>query len=67
MAKMAVCKTHKDCFAYRDGNCVSLSDNDFGGRECPFFKSKKEVSWDEIQAACAAYAESHGGKEEVGK
>jgi Fe-S-cluster containining protein len=51
-----------DCFANKDGRCVSLKDNNFGGRDCPFYKSNKEVSRDEIEASCRAYAESHGGE-----
>ena len=62
MAKMAICN-RTDCFACADNKCRSLSDNNFKG-ECSFFKKKKDGDWDEIQAACKAYAESHGGDEE---
>ncbi len=62
MASVAKCDKHMDCFANKDGRCVSLKDNNFGGRDCPFYKSNKEVSRDEIEASCRAYAESHGGE-----
>ena len=32
----------RGCFAYREGHCDCLSDTDFGGRGCPFFKSVKQ-------------------------
>lgn len=28
----------RGCFACRNGVCEILTDNDFGDRECPFFK-----------------------------
>lgn len=31
-----------NCFANNEGRCNCLSDSDFGGRKCPFFKTKKE-------------------------
>lgn len=60
------CNTHKDCFAHKDGRCVCLNDNDFGGRDCPFYKSGSRTSMDEIRAACRLYAEAHGGSREGG-
>ena len=30
----------KDCRACYDGLCMVLNDNDFGERECPFYKEK---------------------------
>ena len=36
----------KSCFAYRDGHCDCLSDTDFNGRGCPFFKSMKQYEED---------------------
>ena len=31
-----------DCHACRDGRCVALSDTDFGSRDCPFYRNKRE-------------------------
>lgn len=36
---MPECKVHGDCFANRRGVCTCLKDNDFGGRDCPFYKT----------------------------
>jgi hypothetical protein len=33
----------KDCAACFDGNCVALTETDFGDRECPFFKTVAQV------------------------
>lgn len=39
-----VCTNVKeDCFAFLKGKCRALSNGDFKGRECPFYKSKEEV------------------------
>ena len=32
----------KDCFANVKGTCSILTDTNFGKRECPFFKPKKD-------------------------
>ena len=32
----------RSCAAYKTGYCNALSDTDFGGRECPFYKSEKQ-------------------------
>lgn len=37
-AEMPKCRMHGDCFANRGGVCICLKDNDFGGRDCPFYK-----------------------------
>ena len=61
-----MCLDHWDCFANKNGKCVSLTDNDFGGKSCPFFKSNDEISLEQITAECKAYAllyEGRGGKE----
>lgn len=34
--------SRKDCFANREGCCSVLSNNDFGKRPCPFYKTKEE-------------------------
>lgn len=31
------------CFACEGGHCTALTDNDFGGKMCPFFKNKAHV------------------------
>lgn len=38
MGNVAICKAHRDCFANRAGICACLKNNDFGRRECPFYK-----------------------------
>lgn len=37
------CGAHGDCFANRGGACTCLKDNDFGGRDCPFYKPADAV------------------------
>lgn len=32
----------RGCFSYQDGHCGCLSDTDFGGRACPFFKTVRQ-------------------------
>ena len=36
----------KGCFSYQEGRCQCLSDTDFGGRACPFFKTVKQYEKD---------------------
>ncbi len=43
MVKTTVCARHGDCFANQDGRCACLKDNDFGGRDCPFYKPADTV------------------------
>ena len=31
-----------DCAACNNGRCIALISNDFGGRECPFYKTKEQ-------------------------
>lgn len=33
-----------ECFAYKDGKCVALSDNQFGKRGCPFYKTNSQLA-----------------------
>lgn len=42
-AAMQGCRMHGDCFANRGGVCTCLKDNDFGGRDCPFYKPAETV------------------------
>ena len=37
------CDMHEDCLACDKGKCIALSDNDFGGRDCPFYKPLDSV------------------------
>ncbi len=41
-AETCACKV-SDCFACKDGGCAALTDNDFGERSCPFFKTSEQV------------------------
>ena len=34
--------TENECFAYENGHCTCLRDNDFGKRKCPFYKTSKQ-------------------------
>jgi hypothetical protein len=34
----------EDCFACVDGKCVLLNNNDFGKRECPFYKTNDKIN-----------------------
>lgn len=38
MGNVTACKAHSDCFANRGGVCACLKNNDFGSRDCPFYK-----------------------------
>ncbi len=39
------------CFAYCFGQCKILTDSNFGGKPCPFYKSKERAAKDEAYAA----------------
>ena len=43
MVKTTVCTGHSDCFANQDGLCACLKNNDFSGRDCPFYKPVNTV------------------------
>lgn len=58
-----VCHTHTDCFANKDGHCVCLSDNDFGHKDCPFYKKDSGNDWEKIMTACTTYGLTHSVKE----
>lgn len=34
--------TKDECAANEDLHCIALTDNNFGGKECPFFKTKEQ-------------------------
>ena len=38
-----VCGLHRDCFANKAGRCICLSGNDFGKKDCPFYKNRIEA------------------------
>ena len=38
------CLDKKDCFGNADGYCICLTNNDFGGRRCSFYKSKTKAA-----------------------
>lgn len=40
------CQNNK-CFGCDNGKCLILSDNDFKGRSCPFFKTQKQLDDEE--------------------
>ena len=40
---MPECRRHGDCFANQGGRCACLKNNDFGGRDCPFYKPADTV------------------------
>lgn len=40
---MPECRAHDDCFANHDGVCCCLSDNNFNGKDCPFYKTEETV------------------------
>lgn len=33
-----------ECFGYEDRHCVVLTDRNFGGKTCPFFKTKEQAA-----------------------
>lgn len=41
--RMPECSAHHDCFANHDGVCCCLSDNNFNGKDCPFYKTEETV------------------------
>ena len=50
----------KGCFSYLEGHCQCLSDTDFGGRACPFFKTVKQYERD----LAAHPLKAEGGEDE---
>lgn len=39
MGNVTICRAHSDCFANRGGICTCLKNNEFDGRDCPFYKA----------------------------
>ena len=56
------CDSHKDCFANKDGKCICLGDNDFGSKDCPFYKNNRVADMSLINEECKAYAAMHGSE-----
>lgn len=52
--------TRKDCFAYcaETRCCHALADTDFGGKPCPFYKTKKQNDRDTARAQTAWLAKT---------
>lgn len=46
------CDRHPDCFACKDGLCVALSDNSFGERDCPFYKTREQNRQEMKECLC---------------
>lgn len=65
MAMRAKCDKYTDCFANGSKRCVSLKDNDFGGRGSPFYKNGAETGLDRINMVCGAYASLHSFNKEA--
>ena len=61
MAVMPKCDMHTDCFALSDGRCVCLSENDFGEKDCPFYKPGDESTREQIEADIKLYGLTHAG------
>ena len=48
---------NKDCFALDDlHRCRCLTDTDFGGRPCPFYKSAEKTIYADIEKAIEKYS-----------
>lgn len=49
----AICvngKQYSNCFAFRDGKCDCMTDTDFKGGICPFYKTKEQAQQDSAYA-----------------
>lgn len=42
---LPACNYHGDCFANRDGKCITLTDTSFKRGYCPFYKTEKQSSF----------------------
>ena len=40
--KEIACCDKDECAACNHGYCIALHDNDFGNRDCPFFKTREQ-------------------------
>ena len=41
------CHYHDDCVARQEGKCRILRSNNFGGRDCPFYKNAAHIKADQ--------------------
>ena len=39
----------EECAMQKDGCCIALTDNNFGSRKCPFFKTEEQVAKEEYE------------------
>ena len=57
-------KEYQNCFANDNGRCLCLSDNNFRGEGCPFYKKQTDdFNMSVIGKECRLYAQGHGGKQ----
>lgn len=38
------CNYHTDCFANREGKCITLTDTNFSRGYCPFYKNEDKLN-----------------------
>ena len=50
MSELSRCPTCKvaECVGHDDGHCMMLTNNDFGQRKCPFFKTREQVAEEKV-------------------
>lgn len=41
---LPACNHHSDCFANREGKCITLTDTSFKRGDCPFYKTEKQLN-----------------------
>lgn len=41
---LPACNHHSDCFANREGKCITLTDTSFKRWDCPFYKTEKQLN-----------------------
>ena len=39
-----ICNYHSDCFANREGKCITLTDTNFKRGYCPFYKNEDKLN-----------------------
>ena len=58
--KVACKEIVRDCFANQKGRCTCLIDTNFGGKCCPFYKSREVIDREQIEMDCIGYARRMG-------
>lgn len=53
------CDKH-ECFACIDGKCIALTDNNFGERDCPFYKTRARLDLEERERKIRAEKQEMG-------